>query len=72
MATLGSSGDPLGGEPLVLTLLVGLSRIYLGVHYPTDVVGGWILGFIWASICWLVAERFEADTGVIAEREKAT
>jgi undecaprenyl-diphosphatase len=57
---------------LVLTFLVGVSRVYLGVHYPTDVVGGWILGFVWASICWLVAQRFEANTGVIAERHKKT
>ena len=59
------------GVALILTLLVGVSRVYIGVHYPTDVVAGWILGFVWASLCWLAAERFEANTGVISERSKA-
>ncbi len=40
------------------------------VHYPTDVIGGWILGFGWALLCWLIAQRFEANTGVTAERQK--
>jgi undecaprenyl-diphosphatase len=55
----------------LLTFLVGASRVYLGVHYPTDVVGGWILGFIWASLCWLAAQRFEVMARVKAERKKA-
>jgi undecaprenyl-diphosphatase len=37
---------------VVLTLVVGATRVYLGVHYPTDVLAGWMLGSGWALICW--------------------
>ena len=47
--------------PLVavfLTLIIGLSRIYLGVHYPTDVLGGWAAGTVFACASWFVSRWF--------------
>lgn len=42
---------------ILTTLLIGLSRVYMGVHYPSDVLAGWAAGLVWALCCWLIARQ---------------
>jgi undecaprenyl-diphosphatase len=44
---------------MLLTFLVGCTRVLLGVHYPTDVLGGWVAGLTWAVLCWLAARYLQ-------------
>lgn len=59
---------------LLVTGLVGVSRVYLGVHWPTDVLAGWIAGGTWALLCWLLARwlqglgQVECEDGEAARR----
>jgi undecaprenyl-diphosphatase len=52
-----------------LTVLIGITRVYLGVHWPTDVLAGWTAGAVWALLCWLLARWLQNRHALEPETE---
>ena len=51
----------------LMTFAVGVSRIYLGVHWPSDVLAGWTAGAMWALFCWLLARQLQVRQAIEQE-----
>ena len=55
---------------MFVTFLVGSSRVLLGVHYPTDVLAGWVIGMSWALFCWIIERLLERRAGLRREKQE--
>ena len=45
----------------ILVILIGFTRIYLGVHYAGDIIGGWLLGFADGMTVYMIMKRTSID-----------
>ena len=57
------------GSAVILTFIVGITRIYLGVHFPSDVLAGWCAGIAWALLCSVIA-RWLQQRGAVEQETK--
>jgi len=60
---------PIYAGAIALIIAIGLSRLYLGVHWPTDIIGGYVIGFLWLFTCitLLRFQQSKSDTALDAE-----
>lgn len=62
LASLLTRNPVIRGAAIGVAILIGISRIYLGVHYPTDVLAGYAAAVFWLSGCHLLRERLRLES----------